>query len=175
MQFLLSKYKKAAHSDEFPSIVSCLQQRNLHNLIKTEQAVAFTIRISIHEAMVRPSNQGAGFTIWGFQAKINLPVTDPATRGICGSWPLIQLLHVLYKNSQLVSLLEPPGIFNKYMYSLFSTILFLLEHYYTSQPGKIRRAKQMDKIKTEEHREQSGQSRIGEPVNFVFDVPIHPR
>jgi len=35
MQFLLSKYKKAANSNEFPSIVSCLQQRNLHNLFKT--------------------------------------------------------------------------------------------------------------------------------------------
>ena len=39
---------------------------------------------------------------------------------------------------------------------------------------KIRRAKRADECENEEFGEWSGQSRTGEPVDFVFDVPIHP-
>jgi len=34
--------------------------------------------------------------------------------------------------------------------------------------------KKFSKCETEEFREQSNQGGAGEPVDFVFDVPIHP-
>ena len=36
-------------------------------------------------------------------------------------------------------------------------------------------AKRVDEIETEEYGEQSDQSGMGEPADFVFDVPICPR